>query len=459
MPGRPKSFGIAGLMAQPDPMVAAAATARGGGDAGAASSPPRQPAQERRANPGLDSAMRERGLIFVEADGDRVEVGRGAFATAYLAHNAAGKELVVKEVDLTKLSARDRMKAGQEVTFLKGFTHENVVRCLDAFNTYNTLHIVLEYASKGTLQMRIDAAKRDASPFPVDQVLRWFAEICAALDHLHSARVLHRDLKTANVFLDRELRVKLGDFGMSRKLDDEDNLSGGQVGTPYYFAPEVCQKHPYSNKTDMWSAGVVLYEMAMLRRPFEAKSMRGLLKAIQEANYAKLPEDCDPRVAALIGRILVVAQRERPSAHKLIQQPDLACFLPTGEPPAAPARVRRLLTKVKKRDPSKRSSAVRRWVFDVGGLAEREEGRGGEEKHPEEQTPKRRGSERRCSDPSRGAGGAAAPDEEAYEEDFEEPPSDDDEDFYEDDYEDDFEAEFDSDEGREIKQLTDVHSD
>eukprot|EP01065_Artemidia_motanka_P011062 TRINITY_DN15958_c0_g1_i1.p1 TRINITY_DN15958_c0_g1~~TRINITY_DN15958_c0_g1_i1.p1 ORF type:complete len:428 (+),score=127.30 TRINITY_DN15958_c0_g1_i1:79-1362(+) len=424
MPGRPKSFGIAGLMAQPDPAVAAAAITRGA---------PAQPQGERRANPGLDKAMDERRLAFVERGGERVEVGRGAFATAYLATDVAGRELVIKEVDLTKLSQRDRHKAGQEVTFLRGFTHVNVVRCLDAFNTYNTLHIVLEYASQGTLQARIETAQKQG-PFDVAQVLRWFAEISAALDHLHSARVLHRDLKTANVFLDKDLRVKLGDFGMSRKLDDEDNLSGGQVGTPYYFAPEVCRKCPYSNKTDIWSAGVVLYELARLRRPFEAKSMRGLLKAIQEASYAALPEDTDPRVAGLIRSILVTQQRERPSAAKLCQHPDLACFLPRHEAAASPP-VRRLLVSAKKREPGKRSGAVRRWVLNVAGLA-------------------KAGS---CP-PAAGSPGSAHDD--GYDDDdFEAPTDEDEDDYFQDDYDDDFEPDIGDEEDEEIRGLTEVQTD
>ena len=156
---------------------------------------------------------------------------------------------------------------------------------------------------------------------------------------MHSQKVLHRDLKTANVFLDSELRVKLGDFGLSRKLEDADNFSGQQVGTPYYFAPEVVQSKPFSNKTDIWSAGVIIYELAFLQKPFQAKSIRGLYRKIEAMSYETMPEESNSDVRRILKSILV-EQSARPSASKLCRDDALVRFVPTSvlaTPPRCPS--------------------------------------------------------------------------------------------------------------------------
>jgi len=89
---------------------------------------------------------------------------------------------------------------------------------------------------------------------------------------MHSNNILHRDLKTLNIFLTKDNKIKLGDLGVAKILEDPENFVTSKVGTPYYLSPEVCEDRPYNNKSDIWSLGCILYELCSLHHPFEAKN-------------------------------------------------------------------------------------------------------------------------------------------------------------------------------------------
>ena len=138
------------------------------------------------------------------------------------------------------------------------------------------------YAEEGDLFTHIKRA-RESNPrryFPERQVLDWTAQIALALDHIHAMRVMHRDLKTQNIFLGRGGVVKLGDFGISRVLERTDDFATTVAGTPYYLSPEVCQNQPYTLKSDVWSFGCVAYEIATLEHAFAADSLLSLVYRI-----------------------------------------------------------------------------------------------------------------------------------------------------------------------------------
>jgi len=99
-------------------------------------------------------------------------------------------------------------------------------------------------------------------------ILNWFTQICLAIKHCHDRKILHRDLKAQNIFLTENDIVKLGDFGIAKVLKNTVEHAVTIVGTPYYLSPEIIQNTPYSFKSDIWSLGVLLYEMCALKPPF-----------------------------------------------------------------------------------------------------------------------------------------------------------------------------------------------
>jgi|TARA_B110000285_G_scaffold227449_1_gene288799 NIMA (never in mitosis gene a)-related kinase len=106
---------------------------------------------------------------------------------------------------------------------------------------------------------------------------------------MHGHNILHRDLKTLNIFLTKENKVKIGDLGVAKILESLENFATSKVGTPYYLSPEVCEDRPYNDRSDIWSLGCILYEICALKHPFEAKTQAALLLKIIRGKYESIP--------------------------------------------------------------------------------------------------------------------------------------------------------------------------
>jgi|TARA_B110000305_G_C19400706_1_gene619983 NIMA (never in mitosis gene a)-related kinase len=105
------------------------------------------------------------------------------------------------------------------------------------------------------------------------------------LGHIHKWNIIHRDIKPQNIFLSKDNEAKIGDFGISKKLDNTLDMAKTQTGTPYYLSPEVCMGQKYDNKSDMWMLGCVLYELCTLSRPFKGDGLHAVYTQITKADY------------------------------------------------------------------------------------------------------------------------------------------------------------------------------
>ena len=112
--------------------------------------------------------------------------------------------------------------------------------------------------------------------------------MCLGIKHVHDRKILHRDIKCQNVFLTKEGIIKIGDFGIARVLKNTIDVSKSMVGTPYYLSPEIIEGRPYSFKSDIWSLGVMLYEMCALKPPFEAMNMHFLAMNIVRGKFRQI---------------------------------------------------------------------------------------------------------------------------------------------------------------------------
>jgi NIMA (never in mitosis gene a)-related kinase len=149
--------------------------------------------------------------------------------------------------------------------------------------------------------------------FTETEIFNWFVQLCLALEYIHGRKVLHRDLKSQNVFLTGNNTVKLGDFGISRVLENTNAAAMTVVGTPYYMSPEVCQNQPYTFKSDVWALGCVLYELCTLKHAFSADNLLGLVYKIVQDKYEPIPACYSPELQALISALLNKNAQERPS--------------------------------------------------------------------------------------------------------------------------------------------------
>lgn len=249
------------------------------------------------------------------------QIGEGSYGKVSLAKDPQGRQVVLKVVDTRRMGFKEKKVAMNEVKVLRDLKHPYIIRYYDSFLSNGKLQIVMAFAEKGDLYSRIKKAKQ-GQPIPQDQVLEWFTQGILALKYLHDKHILHRDLKTQNLFLTAENRLKVGDFGISRVLDSTCALAKTCIGTPYYMSPEVCSERPYSWASDIWSMGCVLYELYMLRVPFEAQSIRQLMQRIVRGlipRCTRAPAEMQQLCFELMSR----DPKQRPSAAMILERPHI----------------------------------------------------------------------------------------------------------------------------------------
>lgn len=246
-------------------------------------------------------------------------IGTGAFGKAYLVKNTEADSLcVVKQMETASMDAKERDDAVKEAIVLKKMQHPNIIMFQEIFMTRKgKLCIVMEYADGGDLSSALK--NQEGKLVPEAQVLEWFVQTCFALLYVHQRKVLHRDLKGQNIFLMASGQIKLGDFGIARVLEATKDCAKSMVGTPYYLSPEIIQEKPYAFKSDVWSLGVVLYEMVSLKHPFEAESLVYLAqKILKDTVPDPDAEVYSASLAALLRRMLSKDDSGRPTVREIL---------------------------------------------------------------------------------------------------------------------------------------------
>ncbi|MBN3292159.1 NEK8 kinase, partial [Polypterus senegalus] len=215
---------------------------------------------------------------------------------------------------------RDERQAAQnECQVLKLLNHPNIIEYYENFLEDKALMIAMEYAPGGTLAEYIQ--KRCNSLLDEDLILHFFAQILLALHHVHNKLILHRDLKTQNILLDKhQMIVKIGDFGISKILVSK-SKAYTVVGTPCYISPELCEGKPYNQKSDIWALGCVLYELASLKRAFEAANLPALVLKIMSGTFAPISDRYSPDLRQLILSMLNLDPSKRPQLNEIMAQP------------------------------------------------------------------------------------------------------------------------------------------
>ena len=207
---------------------------------------------------------------------------------------------------MNKLTAKEKDNAINEVRILASVNHENVAGYKEAFfeEATSTLCIVMEFADGGDLQSKINNLKKTMKHMPESEVWSIFYQMVAGLQALHSKKIVHRDIKCANIFLNKNGLVKLGDLNVSKIA--KAGIMNTQTGTPYYASPEVWKDQPYDKSSDIWSLGAVLYEMIALSPPFTAKDMKGLYNRVIKGVYPKLPAQYSSDLSSMVASLLKV---------------------------------------------------------------------------------------------------------------------------------------------------------
>ncbi|NWV92179.1 NEK3 kinase, partial [Machaerirhynchus nigripectus] len=243
-------------------------------------------------------------------------LGEGSFGRALLVyHRISDQNYVMKEIRLPKSSSGVE-SSRKEAVLLAKMKHPNIVAFKESFESDGHLYIVMEYCDNGDLMQKIK--HQGGNLFPEDTILHWFVQMCLAVKHIHDKRVLHRDIKSKNVFLTQSGKVKLGDFGSARLLAHPMSYACTYVGTPYYVPPEIWESLPYNNKSDIWSLGCILYELCTLKHPFQANSWKHLILKICKGSYDPLPSHYSYELHYLIKQMFKRNPQNRPSASTIL---------------------------------------------------------------------------------------------------------------------------------------------
>lgn len=202
---------------------------------------------------------------------------------------------------------------------MQSVSHPNIIQYLDAFVQHNELYIAFEWAEAGDLKRQIRKANEKGVRFDERTIWRYFTQLCGAILYLHQARIMHRDLKPANIFLTLKGVVKVGDLGLGRHLSENTVEARSKVGTPLYMSPEVLRGESYDWKSDVWSMGCILYELAMLRSPFKSEGLNlvGLFQKINKGHYEDVPGVYSDHLRGLVKRMISLIASDRPSVQEV----------------------------------------------------------------------------------------------------------------------------------------------
>ncbi|XP_066900080.1 serine/threonine-protein kinase Nek4 isoform X11 [Kogia breviceps] len=260
-------------------------------------------------------------------------VGRGSYGEVTLVrHRRDGRQYVIKKLNLQNASSRELRAAEQEAQLLSQLKHPNIVTYKESWEGGDgLLYIVMGFCEGGDLYRKLKEQK--GRLLSESQVVEWFVQIAMALQYLHEKHILHRDLKTQNVFLTRTNIIKVGDLGIARVLENHCDMASTLIGTPYYMSPELFSNKPYNYKSDVWALGCCVYEMATLKHAFNAKDMNSLVYRIIEGKLPPMPKDYSPELAEIIRTMLSKRPEERPSVRSILRQPyikrQISLFLET----------------------------------------------------------------------------------------------------------------------------------
>lgn len=277
---------------------------------------------ERASRSVLADVLVERGYHGVEPL--KSISGHAAIFKVQETEEEGAEQYVAKVVSLLGLDAKGRASAQQEVSLLKGLcSHPNLIAYRQSFmEEAGQLYIVMSLADGGDLRCVVAECTSRGHLIPEPIVVCWAGQTLSGLGHLHSQGVVHRDLKSSNIFLCQRRRlVRIGDFGISRVLEST-AFATSCVGTPAYMSPELMRSERYDHHIDMWAMGCIIFELCTLKLPFSATSLLDLAMQVLEAEpiWSYWPEFSE-ELRVIAARLLQKDPEARPNAVDLLVEP------------------------------------------------------------------------------------------------------------------------------------------
>ena len=245
-------------------------------------------------------------------------LGKGAYGIVYKVQKKGTSDIyVIKQISLEGLTEKEKEEVKQEAFILSSIKSDFVVKYYDSFLDNDNINIVMEYCDGGDLNEFILEKKNIGTLLEEKLIWKLFLKITIGLADIHKMKILHRDLKTLNIFLKHGLEVKIGDLGVAKVLS-KNSFAQTVIGTPYYLSPEICQEKPYNDKSDVWALGCILYELCTFKHPFEAKHQGGLIYKILNNKPEPINSYYSKELGNLIFMLLDKNSKSRPSCIEIL---------------------------------------------------------------------------------------------------------------------------------------------
>ena len=249
------------------------------------------------------------------------KIGEGSFGKVFLVKNVSNnEEVVAKEIKLDHLAESTVIQLYAEVKILERIKHDNILRMIEAYRTKsNKLVLILEHASNADLSCFI--TNTEGQYIDMNQIELWILQLCMGIKCIHDHRIIHRDLKPQNILLDQHNNIKLGDFGLAIDLQANLAYSNKIEGTPINLAPEVCIKQEFSYKSDIWSLGLIIYEICALKHPFNNANCTNLFYSICNNIIDPLPDIYNEELKSFVMFLLDKDPEKRPTVDQIFESP------------------------------------------------------------------------------------------------------------------------------------------
>ncbi|EJW02109.1 serine/threonine protein kinase [Edhazardia aedis USNM 41457] len=280
------------------------------------------------------------------------KIGRGTHGTVYLMQGENGN-VVCKTI-----TEKNTKYALREINILTKLNCRRIIKLIEHFKHENTFYLILEHANHNSLENVINYHKKNNISMNEDNfytkiIWNMFAQIADAIYYLHSKKIIHRDIKPSNILINQYftheevLEFKLCDFSLSTPFN---GVSTNLVGTPFYMAPEILKKEQYDGCVDIWSLGVVLFEMVALKRPFNGRTRKDLQSNVLKNTIEDLPNCEDSLLKNLILQCLQKDQKDRITSVELRKIDKIKYLLALAEIRTRDRRIIALENKLKENE-------------------------------------------------------------------------------------------------------------
>ncbi len=247
------------------------------------------------------------------------KLGKEAFERSiYKVQNEKDNKIyIIKKISILGLKEEEKSKIINEAKILENINNENIVKLIQYFQDNEYFYILMEYCEGIDLEKFIDNYRNKKETIKEEIIYNITLGICLGLKELHNNNIIHIDIKHANIIVSNNYKIKIVDFGVSKKIEKKKTLTK-YVGTSYYMAPELIKGEDYNNKVDIWAFGCVIYELLTLKICFYDENLYALYDKIVNRNYENINlKEYNSKWENLINLLLQKNPNQRPDIKEI----------------------------------------------------------------------------------------------------------------------------------------------